>query len=65
MHCRINSNRITSAKLEILTNRDNYINSILANVNEELKKIRDDMERYNKVLQKLILQAMYQVYIHI
>lgn len=55
------STLMTSAKLEILINRENHIKSVLADVNKELKKIRKDKERYKEVLQKLILQAMYQV----
>lgn len=55
------STLMTSAKLEILINRENHIKSVLADVNNELKKIRKDKERYKEVLQKLILQAMYQV----
>lgn len=55
------STRMTSARLEILINRENHVKSILADVNQELKIIRKDAERYNPILQKLILQAMYQV----
>lgn len=61
MRYRMISTLMTSAKLEILINRENHIKSVLADVNNELKKIRKDKEHYKVVLQKLILQAMYQV----
>lgn len=52
---------MTSAKLEILVNREKHIQSVMTGVKEELRKIRKDKQRYKQVLRKLILQAIYQV----
>lgn len=52
---------MTSAKLEILANRENHIQSVMTSVKEELRKIRKDKQLYKQVLRKLILQAIYQV----
>lgn len=54
--------QMTSAKLEILNTRDKYIKSVLADVNKELLKLRKHrLCYYQEILNKLILQAMYQV----
>ncbi|XP_050436266.1 V-type proton ATPase subunit E-like [Adelges cooleyi] len=52
---------MTKAKLEILLNRDEYIKSVLAAVNEELVELRKDQNSHKPILKKLILQAMYQM----
>jgi len=58
------TSQMTSAKLEILSTRDKYIKSVLADVNKELLKMRKHKLRYyQEILKKLILQAMYQVII--
>ncbi|XP_060871846.1 V-type proton ATPase subunit E-like [Metopolophium dirhodum] len=54
--------KMTSAKFEILNTRDKYIKSVLADVNKELLKMRKHrLCYYQEILKKLILQAMYQV----
>lgn len=53
--------QMTNARLEILNIRDKYIKSVLADVNKELLKVRNNKSFYQKILKKLILQAMYQV----
>lgn len=59
--CRIISTLITNAKLQILLSRDKHIKSVLADVNKELKKLRNDKIHYEKILKNLVLQSMYQV----
>jgi len=61
MHRRMISTQMTNVKLEILNTRDKYIKSVLADVNKELLKLRNDKSHYRKILKNLILQAMYQV----
>ncbi|XP_015370093.1 PREDICTED: V-type proton ATPase subunit E-like [Diuraphis noxia] len=54
--------RMTNARLEILNTRDKYIKSVLADVNKELLKMRNNrLCYYQEILKQLILQAMYQV----
>jgi len=54
--------RMTSARLEILNARDKYIKSVMADVNKELLKMRNNrLCYYQEILKLLILQAMYQV----
>lgn len=52
---------MTAAKLEILLSRDKHIKSVLADVNKELIKLHQNKNHHEKILKKLILQAMYQV----
>lgn len=58
---RMISTLMTAAKLEILLSRDKHIKSVLADVNKELIKLRQNKEHHEQILKKLILQAMYQV----
>jgi len=62
MGYRMTTTRMTSARLEILNTRDKYIKSVLADVNKELLKMRNNrLCYYQEILKQLILQAMYQV----
>jgi len=60
-HHRMITTLMTNAKLEILNARDRFIKSVLANVNQELLKLRNHKSHYLEILKNLILQAMYQV----
>lgn len=55
------STQMNNAKLEILQSRDRHIKSVLADVNKELIKLRNNKTHYKQILKNLILQAMYQV----
>ncbi|KAL5235536.1 hypothetical protein ACI65C_002946 [Semiaphis heraclei] len=59
---KMTTTQMTSARLEILNTRDKYIKSVLADVNKELLKMRNNrLCYYQEILKQLILQAMYQV----
>jgi len=53
---------LTNAKLEILHRREEHIKSVMADVNKTLTDLRNyKKKKYQQILKKLILQAMYQV----
>lgn len=60
-YCRQSSNMLNQARLKVLKVREDHVRNVLEDARRHLGEITKDNMRYKKVLQTLIVQALFQV----
>jgi V-type H+-transporting ATPase subunit E len=55
------SNMLNQARLKVLKVREDHVGNVLDEARRRLGKVTDNKAEYNLVLEKLIVQALYQV----
>lgn len=59
------SNMLNQARLKVLKVREDHVRSVLDEARRRLGEVTRDQERYSVILEKLVLQGLYQVLFHI
>lgn len=59
------SNMLNQARLKVLKVREDHVRNVLEDARHLLGEITKDVNRYKQVLQTLIVQALFQVKLHI
>ena len=54
---------LNQARLKVLKVREDHVHSVLDDARKRLGDITNDQTRYTQLLESLILQSLYQVYV--